>query len=1792
MRLKIGKKILSILLAMVLVVTALPTFAFNAIAANSASTTVKSPVSADMRVLYDYITRFEQKVSDGTIYKNYLPAYQAYLNACKLYYACGANDNNTGLQNAANELSKAMTAMTEFTPVSAAPASTPSFSGDSTTWANGAKNYYSNVLWGESGTSASRASASSSYVSSAIYYPQLVLMYDGNTTPSFAILLCMAGTSNGSTSGSTRYVYGAVSNTDGTELTKNWTGKGDGSTLDYTYHAVATTQQLSYSADEFTSGSAAAQIRYQWGLYYTYTRYFANQIYYNGSMTDTEYSKEILPAVTTYSGSAPDFNNNDIVQSLEGNTAVYLINYKALIDAINNASINFDVSDYQFGGLSAVFAALDEATSLDPNSYDYSSDLAQAVSDCANDIETACNNLRNLDSLAGYADADLLDPTSDLESHGDAVHIDGVIYTHLADGHYSMYGQEISDNYNYLSETNLSTGERFTAVSVDYPNYIDTSNPISVYCLSDADVVKEGYTFGDIRVEELYDGKWIDEEGTTYDTNDDAAAALNNGHTLTKEYYLVGNVSNYFRYNEETGEYTQSGVELAVTYKDIDGKTYGEYEFPYVMPNPAWAHEIVGVRNQYTGTAAEARISMMTFTRFLDSSGSSTDINSTLINQYNGKIGSSTDLGFKSGTGNFAYISSFGSDESLNYDYSTPVYTANAFNFYDKSVGTNSGSYYVYEHTDRDPVSYATAANVVDVDYYIDYSDKSNNLITYNGDVPTGYQFTMMASNIYWASNDVTIKGTTSVARNQTDLTTEYTSTEASGNIVAANTGSSAPAATVEDLILYARTDNDDHTTVANLFKDSTGSVLTAFTTLDNGKSSTDTWNGAVTFTGKDSVAKNTDTSSAEAYANYILEMGTYHHIGAASGDGYILGEENYHYYNIGVSTCDRGAVREFLETFSNKVLNITKDENGRITSIQSSGELYEIESGNYSVSSYRAYLDALADAYWFIENPYNTTYYTDSDGNLVSRDDEADLDTSELIENEFTTAYNLVDGEVHALIYADEIGADIFNEEDVYTDPVQAQIIQHIIEAYENLFTRETYEADDSLYKSVIDKYYDTTVNEETGEESHVLKAEYDESITDSAKETLNTIVEIGDAAFSYQIETKGVDDYWRYVALNGEDYKNLATALSTLLSGLMPVVDESTLLSEIDTKQQTLSDSKCTTDTLGNTVQTVSYSTWKALNDAVSAANNVADENNGRDKLVASDTITVTIDGKDYTVDVIPDDTEDNYSDYQKAVNTEYVTLSGKDVSSIDDAEAYEVFDDAMKVVNTLDRDKYTDEGIAKLDELIELLTTQNVYTTLSGDDAAAFGVADNTKVKVTALTQTDPYTAELLGLITTLNENYVKKFRAEFSVQYGDDETTVKTGENQILYYGDTFNFDVESVDGITLDEDDVVTWSATLYNGLEDAEFNDDTLKGSQKVPGYTGSTLSRIADTNVKVSAKIVKGEQTEAYTVKVLNVYGRVISIIYTDTLPESTADKTIVIGGADVTAEDVPFYTFASWKVSTPDENDVVTVRASYTVEDAYNFTVTDGAVVTGASLAGETDGNTVYRANFDKLITIKPNDNVEGFYGWAVKTDDGKYQIASYSNEYSFYACADEDFVPIIAETEGDITTYTVDGKKITSDMLDSETTIEFKDTDDEEEAKASADEFVQSKLAQKAPFIAIQDAVMKNNNTKVSAFVRVTEGYKTSISSYGIYYMIGSSAYRTAVNNMLSTGQYVVTLNSKTSLSSSISFRAYINYDYDYSFSHTNNESVEDVNTKVNVLDYSNIGVAQPITQEVQG
>jgi hypothetical protein len=1645
-------------------------------------------------------------------------------------------------------------------------------------------------------------------------------------------------------------------------------------------------------------------------------------------------------------------------------------------------------------------------------------------------------------------------PRDAVNASGDMVELDDVIYTHASDSEvlaanelnenseeslkkaalssgYAVYGHEISDNLNYgntVSEDSYSynsTGERLTTIKVTYPYYIDTNNQFGVVDLDDAEFVAHGYSSSNIKavpVKTNFDNntytysltngevRWFkdDANGKSVTDNSWTDSFVNNQEDKEKYYHyyvITGTLSDYFHYFDNeydfrskkkiTG-YPETGAKLLIQYNKVgDSHTYGEYEFPYVMPNPAPAHTIVGSHNQFDYNY-DSRMGQILFDRFVGSYGSGTNIKSKLTINNNASQPdnvSSTEQWKRFETGTFNYVDLWGNSDSMNAAYESPELMSNRFSFFGSKVGVNSGAYGILEHKDNSPGTFTVGTNVVDADYYIDYSDKDNyiennsntGLITTNNGVPTGYSFDMRTANIKWANGNGPERrwGTTSYVLATGDVKNKLTMdstfdghkdkfktgtrsnehrytygnyyysgdnnnnakpTVYPGAIFKIGTDSyderkgvlsdvyydannphadlqnwgefrisgigkrssnesrvessqigshenkyslgyiqqsgvagvgrmvmsgyySEPAAYksyVQDVhtnILHdgVTVTDDNLTAQSDYFTYGLMRALPLVDAADKDNNDTNQWNMHITFTGTESVEKNSDpgendSARAEKYANFILEQGIMSFPFHSTGYRNVGVEEAYAYYNIGVHTTDKGAVREFVDTFANKEFTIdtvsatrkpvtdysdtdlrgTSTEKGVITKIN---EGAAIDAANYTVSSYNAYLDALAEAYWFVNNPKNTTY-TKGDNTY-----------------EYSVAYNSFGGEDHAAIYASDQGDNIFgqttpasntytgwNDSRSHTDEKQAEIIADVIVAYKNLFDIDDYKAAEDVYANM-SFYKDTaatkSANIRTDAVSSVESIKIGETkyadndyTSDSWTNFVQLAKDVCEDFDYYTVDEEGAPGYdyksddinsWRYVPLNGSDYKELLEILKSAQKSLMPALDTASLNTLITTKKAAR-DGGVFTGTNG--AQEYTVASWNKLNGRISTAEGLKTPAPDKDAKYRENAY-FTVGRYDVTGvtkyefgDVTYyaqnfDNTEfdktgyksaDNCSPAQEAIydelnlatgstetgtgtNTE--VLGGINLTPIDDAACYTTYDNANTVVSAVDMDKYTDHESENREEwggkqIIEdaLSTTKNaVYA--SDDDLTAYNTKFSTnltaanKVKKTTTGETDPQTAALLSAINTVNnthvdkndENsdykYIKYFDASLTVQQTNREGASYSTSNKVKY-GDSVDFTIPN----GMDSKPVVNWGVTTLKGVYGSVG--DSIN-SQKLSGFQGTSITRVVTSNIAVVAEVDPESVAEdKIQYNILDCYGHLAEVKYVSNKTEITVDSNNIATAEEVKTKigvepkQIPFYTCTSWQ-KTKNSETLITLKPLYSTKKPFNYTFI------GATTEGQ---NGVL---YDTKVQVAFDTTNGDFAAWAVKVGSGsesdpyKYQIASYSQSYSFYACADETYVAIVNRGTDAAPVYeTVEETPIpiTASNLDGAIT---------ETGKIGSDAFVTQKIHDNMAFVSVENVQMEG--TKVRLYVRITEG-ATEPTGYGVLVrkdytgtdanmVIGAQGVtRKVVTSKLSTGQFTYTINKSAGFTTgdAVSFRAFVNYDFSYT----------DVNTTVsiNALDYS--------------
>ena len=1300
----------------------------------------------------------------------------------------------------------------------------------------------------------------------------------------------------------------------------------------------------------------------------------------------------------------------------------------------------------------------------------------------------------------------------DVESNTLAVDMDQIIYTHKANAEYYKYGQEISDRLDYDSRTN-NYGERATKIRIKYPYRIDTSDPGAVYCYSDESICSEYGCSGSGLYAEL------------------VKAATKEGEY--SEYILRGYVSDYFKYNADTESYTEDGVILIIRYKGADGVEHSEFAFAYVMPNPSIAHTVQFIRNEQNSGMNDRRASVGLYTRFIGSEGTATDIISTQTKWSNYNINTDdSEPKVKHGTGVFKQQANWGDAASTNDDnYRTPSLIQNQFDDIDKSVGVNSGSFGAVEHKDSGyNGSTHNTSNVVMADYYLDYSNPDNPIINRDANgKPTGYSITFKASNLKWKPGDVNSTYASSFLNNTTGLDTAISYV-------------GSPTHTTDTSFDVSYYSDISKNVMNGTFAGTNVGLTRAFAEINQTFASTNSWNGTIVLTGKDSLEKNplvdpaTDQYAAEKSANFILEHGLGINRGNVSIAGFNNSEEIYSYYNIGVSTCDKGAVREFVESFANKKLNIVRNKaTGRIESIVADGDLV---GSDYSAASYREYMRALSEGYFFVENMKNTKYVENG------------------VEKAYTTAYGTTpDGSTHAFIYTDEEGDNIFGDATTNTDPVQAQIIENIIDKYEALFT--------------IEKFNDSkkTINEN---KNFVEVEKENGNYTEETINAFNDFLTEASTHFNYYTDKLNpVEDqeYWRYTKLSGTEYDELLDLVNSYKRSLMPVVDSAELQTQIDEKTPLLNNGIFETNSdTGEQVQVKTMSSWLNMNSAVNQGKQDKIDTAGNAKYETLEPETIVLDNKEYTY-AEPD--INTLSAYQITVNDSTNAIKATALKDCDASDRYASYDAVTDVVSAMERDRYTPEALAQFDAYVDQLsngtdlTKPSVYVLATDEIAANYNkatgdnVAAGTKLCATSTDETDPLTTALLEMLNGLEVNlYTSCLTVQTLDDNGNATATITNAKDQ-KYYGEMFTFDTGA------NSDAVVTWLVQTFrkgdldkymNAVDDEDgnkvYNGEIIKPVtvSKLSSFTGTEMLRKADCDIRVTAQINASENAATGVVlKVYNGYGNVSDVIYAADLETA---KTKLVDPV------MPFYSFKEWEFIDKGNNNNYVAKPVFEATTTVTVTVSDGNSITGKKLNGNI-------AESGTEVTVS-TDNAQ-FYAWAVKTADDKYQIVSYSSSYMFVAIADEAYTVITRDGDGK---YYVDGTELRAETVD-----QFANTT---ENGMTPDAYLKLKLDSKAPFVYNQAVESKDGKTYV--YIRVTNGTdEKNIKAYGLSILnsANDSVQKYPASKKAVTGQFYMFISDTAYAkytADPYKIQCFVSYSFSYDF---NGKDYQ-----INTTDYFNV------------
>lgn len=368
MKTKKSRRFLAVFLSAVMVLSTFAAMPFSSYAAEH--------TAEDLKALVD---QYESRVESGTIYTNLADSYTAWYDAYLTYVlvTAGVRDAEE-VDTAYNTLQTEMNEMTAWSPYQA----TANAAADGSYTVNDLveNDEMTNVLYAYGvgsdspynsvGTSGAFLQAT---LNTGVQYGDTVLLYDGASTPAFPISMFYSK----SAAINTRRPRSLNPTSSVFELRKNWHGAGSSADAGY---QTTTGAHMSYVLNDTSINAPEAS---------TSTYRFSNTLYWSGdsSAFGSQYS------ITYSSQDWVVWDNNSNSGTFTQNAAIYVINYKSLIDAVNNIPAN--ICDYAYNQVLDYFTALDTATALDPQSYITGSNISSEVATLSNQLSIAVSNLNS-----------------------------------------------------------------------------------------------------------------------------------------------------------------------------------------------------------------------------------------------------------------------------------------------------------------------------------------------------------------------------------------------------------------------------------------------------------------------------------------------------------------------------------------------------------------------------------------------------------------------------------------------------------------------------------------------------------------------------------------------------------------------------------------------------------------------------------------------------------------------------------------------------------------------------------------------------------------------------------------------------------------------------------------------------------------------------------------------------------------------------------------------------------------------------------------------------------------------------------------------------------------------------------------------------------------------------------------------------------------------------------------------------------------------------------------------------
>lgn len=341
---------------------------------------------------------YENKMKNGTIYTNMSTAYNAYVSCRKAYdaYVYGGN-TNISFNSYIESLYTAIDNMRVWN----APTTDyiPAFSASDSRNSENAKN----CIWAETNNDpVSYITGSNNNTTTHFYYHDSVYMY-ANEAPEIPFILGFYRSNSSATANpaNPRVWYVNMTSQTGGLYVKNQLYNGDVISGERDFRNIIS---KGYRINSTQTTNANQSIILSTGD----MRYMANyfSVDYSSAFNNNS-SYYVAAKPTSFLLGAGNKSNSTGVTSTHnvdtsGGKTFYIINYKALLDRIYSSTYRgyFDnIWKYSEGGLTRLMAAIDNATKVNPVSYNYAANTQATVQNCANAIGNAVSQFNNVGNI-------------------------------------------------------------------------------------------------------------------------------------------------------------------------------------------------------------------------------------------------------------------------------------------------------------------------------------------------------------------------------------------------------------------------------------------------------------------------------------------------------------------------------------------------------------------------------------------------------------------------------------------------------------------------------------------------------------------------------------------------------------------------------------------------------------------------------------------------------------------------------------------------------------------------------------------------------------------------------------------------------------------------------------------------------------------------------------------------------------------------------------------------------------------------------------------------------------------------------------------------------------------------------------------------------------------------------------------------------------------------------------------------------------------------------------------------